>query len=201
MFVNLESQSFQIGCFLSNLVEETRTFLEGKYSRIIVRRICSHLLSSRKTFRMRIYIIAAVAAMLVSTVSARVKGGAGDAEATKKKGKKNSCKDPVKAVLANIACIVTKDVGCAVAATGPGFKELRDEIDLKKVCPMRSFGRVPSCMRTTSMKPSRFRRLERTKSPTDTSGQQLLQTVPLWDFHHQLAIPSLKRSFITNTPS
>lgn len=82
---------------------------------------------------MRIYIIAAVAAMLVSTVSARVKGGAGDAEATKKKGKKNSCKDPVKAVLANIACFVAKDVDCSVAAAGPGAKELRDEIDLETV--------------------------------------------------------------------
>ena len=148
------------------------TQYEGKYVVELLCGNCDRILSSRKTFRMKLYITAAVAAMLVSTVSARIKGGAGDAEAMKKKSKKNSCKDPVKAVLANIACTVTKDVDCSVAATGPGFKELRDEIDLKKVCPMRSFGRVPSCMRTTSMKPSRFRRLERTKSPTkNTSGQ------------------------------
>ena len=82
---------------------------------------------------MRIYIIAAVAAMLVSTVSARAKGGIGNAEVSKKNGKNRLCKDPDNAVLAAMTCIEAGDAGCSAAAYAPGFKKMHNEIELTLV--------------------------------------------------------------------
>jgi hypothetical protein len=77
---------------------------------------------------MRIYIIAAVAAMLITTVSAHIKGGIENAEVRQKNGKNRSCKNPNNIVLAAMACIEAEDVGCS-AVYAPGFKKIHNEIE------------------------------------------------------------------------